>query len=115
MTKEERSGHVDIPKGAKIFRYGDLQSSGGSKQDTPFEFNGRVYRPNANNHWKAKYPEGMNRLKEIGRIGVVGNNISYVRFLKDKPVNPITNSWMDTGFAGFATDKKICCRNKSKK
>ena len=28
MTKEERSGQVSIPKGSRIFRYGDLQSSG---------------------------------------------------------------------------------------
>ena len=114
MSKEERNGSRGLPEGSKIFRYDNLQSSGAAKKDTPFEFNGKTYRPNKNNHWKAKFPEGMNRLKEASRIGLVGNNLSYIRFIMDKPVNPITNSWMDTGFAGFATDKKYVVETNPK-
>jgi len=106
MTKEERDGFVPIPKNSKIYCLGDLQSQGSSGEDTPFEFEGTIYRPNPNSHWKAKYPEGMERLKEARRIETFGTILRYVRFLNDNPVNPLTNSWMDTGFAGFTVDKK---------
>lgn len=106
MTKEERDGLVPIPHNSKIYRLDNLQSQGSSGEDTPFEFEGSLYRPNPSSHWKAKYPEGMERLKESRRIKKFGKSLSYVRFLNDNPVNPITNSWMDTSFAGFAVDKK---------
>ncbi len=114
MSNEERSGHSALPQGSKIFCYSDLQSTGSAKEDTPFEFGEEVYRPNPNNHWKAKYPEGMENLKKANRIGLVGNKIRYIRFIKDKPVNPISNSWMDTGFAGFSSDKRYIVETNKK-
>ena len=114
MSKDERSGRKPLPKGSRIFRFGDLQSSGSASGDTPFEFDGEVYRPNRNNHWKATWPDGMTRLKAARRIGCVGNTLSYVRYVDDNPVNPLTNSWMDTSFAGFATDKKYVVETNPK-
>jgi len=114
LLRGEREGLTSIPKGAQIFRYGDLQSSGAASEETPVEFNGEVFRPNPSNHWKAKYPEGMARLRFARRIEKVGNNLAYVRFVDDNPVNPLTNSWMDTGFAGFATDKRYVVETNPK-
>ena len=114
MSKEERSGRDLLPEGSQIFRLGDLQSSGASKEDAPFEFRGKVYRPNPNNHWKATWPDGMERLKVARRIDLAGNTLSYVRYITDYPVNPLTNSWMDTSFAGFATDKKYVVETNPK-
>ncbi len=107
LTKEERTGKAQIPTEARIFRYGDLQGQGGSNRDTPFEFKGRVFRPNPGSHWKANYPDGMNRLNEANRIALVGNTLSYVRYFNDSPVSPLNNAWMDTGVAGFASDKSF--------
>ena len=111
MSKEEKKGSVSLPEGSKIFTYGDLQSSDPAKKDTPFEFKGKIYRPNPNRHWKAKYPEGMERLRRANRIGVVGNNIKYIRFINDKPINDITNLWTDTG-SSFQTKRFVVQTNQ---
>ena len=114
MSKEERSGRKQLPDGSRIFRYDNLQSSGSASSDTPFEFDGEIFRPNRNNHWKATWPDGMKRLKAARRIDLIGRTLSYVRYITDNPVNPLTNSWMDTSFAGFATDKKYVVETNPK-
>ena len=114
MSREERERRKLLPDGSKIFRHGDLQSSGAASQDTPFEFDGETFRPNRNNHWKAAWPDGMARLKAARRIDKMGNTLSYIRYVTDNPVNPLTNSWMDTSFAGFATDKKYVVETNTK-
>jgi adenine-specific DNA-methyltransferase len=105
MTAEERSGVKPIPERSQIYRLGDLCGQGVSNEDTPFDFEGVTYRPTSNSHWKANYPEGMGKLRAAGRIGLAGRTLSYVRFLDDNLVNPINNAWLDTGHAGFASDK----------
>ncbi|OCC15405.1 putative DNA methylase [Dissulfuribacter thermophilus] len=106
MTIEERKGLKALPEKAKIYSVGDMTSQGASKEDTPFEFQGQIFRPKSASHWKANYHEGMLRLKHASRIELVGSHLRYVRFLSDYPVKPLTNAWMDTSFAGFATDKR---------
>lgn len=114
MTVEERRGTDPIPERARIYRLGDLQSSGASREDTPFEFDGEIYRPNPNNHWKARFPEGMERLAKARRVERIGRGIGYVRYLDDNPLLPVTNSWMDTGIAGFTSDKLYVVQTNSK-
>ena len=114
MSKDERRGRKNLPDGSRIFRFDNLQSSGAASGDTPFEFDGEIYRPNSNSHWKPNYPVGMDRLKAARRIGRVGNSLGYIRNVMDNPVSPITNSWMDTSFAGFATDKKYVVETNPK-
>ncbi len=106
MTKEEKAGRVPLPDKSRIFRHGDTQSQGSHSKDCPFEFEGNIYRPQSNSHWKAHYPKGMEKLKDKNRLAVIGNKLWYVRYIDDYPVQQLTNSWMDTGFAGYATDKK---------
>lgn len=106
LTKEEREGIIPLPDNAKIFGLDNLQSQGAASGDTPFEFEGSVYRPNTGSHWKASYPAGMEQLKQGRRIQKAGNTLRYVRYLNDNPVDPLNNSWMDTSFAGFASDKR---------
>ena len=114
MSKDERRGHKPLPNESRIFTYDNLQSSGSASGDTPFEFDGEIFRPNRNNHWKATWPDGMTRIKAARRVDRVGNTLRYVRYITDNPVNPLTNSWMDTSFAGFATDKKYVVETNPK-
>jgi adenine-specific DNA-methyltransferase len=114
MLKDEREGLAPIPENSKIYRLDNLQSQGASSEDAPFEFEGRTYHPNINSHWKANYPDGMERLKTARRIEKYGNTLSYVRFIDDNPVNPLNNSWMDTSFAGFAVDKQYVVETNAK-
>jgi adenine-specific DNA-methyltransferase len=114
LTKEEKENLAILPIGSKILTYGDLQSQGAAKEDTPFEFNGQTYRPNPGSHWKANYPEGMERLRKAQRIEVIGNTLRFVRYVDDYPVSPLNNAWMDTGFAGFVTDKRYVVETNTK-
>lgn len=93
LTDQERQDLAKIPEGGRLFSKGDLQSQGPASEDQPFEFKGKVYRPNLNSHWKAKYPEGMKRLADANRIVVTGNTLRYKRYLDDSPIYPITNFW----------------------
>jgi adenine-specific DNA-methyltransferase len=114
MTREERDGSRAVPKGARIYRLGDLQSQGSASEDTPFEFQGSIFRPKPTSHWTANYPDGMQKLRAAQRIELSGNTLNFVRFVHNYPVMPINNSWMDTGFAGFATDKRYVVETNAK-
>lgn len=47
----------------------------------------------------------MQNLHIAQRLEAVGNTLSYVRFIDDFPLYPITNVWDDTGTSGFADPK----------
>lgn len=85
----------ELPKGAKLFAKSDLLSSGAAGVDQAFEFEGKKYKPNTNSHWKAKFPEGMERLAKMGRIVLTGNTLRYKRYFDDFPLYPITNLWAE--------------------
>ena len=46
-------------------------------------YNGKTYYPNSGCHWKVKYPEGLDRLAELGRIEVVGNTLKFKKYFDD--------------------------------
>ncbi len=114
LTSDEREGLRTFPKGAKVFGYDNTASQGAASEETPFQVEGQTYYPPSNSHWKAKYPDGMDRLKWADRLAVVGNTLRYIRFLSDHPVEPLRNSWMDTSFAGYATDKQYVVETNPK-
>lgn len=104
MTPKERNGEIAIPEGSRVYRLSDITSQGAASEPQPYEFEGKHYIPGAGGHWKAKYPAGMDKLKELGRIQVSGKNLAYVRFANDFPAIPISNNWTDTN-VGFGTEK----------
>ena len=60
-----------------------------------------------NSHWKAQHPDGVQRLKRADRIALpTKNSIAYVRYLRDFPVQSMSNVWTDTQTGAF-TDEKI--------
>ena len=65
---------------------GDLQSQGASREQQPFEFEGKTYRPNPNSHWKPNYPDGLERLVAEDRIHVAANSLRFRRFASDFPL-----------------------------
>ena len=83
----------------------DLTSQGASDQSPQhFVYRNRSFVPPTGLHWKATV-SGLERLDKCGRVFLVGNTLRYLRFLDDFPVVPYTNSWTDTGIAGFTADK----------
>ena len=73
----------------------DLTSQGAAARDQAIVVRGKQYHPKAGLHWKTT-TDGLRRLAESGRIAVVGDVLSYVRFMDDFPVYPLVNSWSDT-------------------
>lgn len=95
------------PKGAKIYMSASIVSSGNASQPQPFELNGKLFYPGKDSHWKANYPDGMNRLKELRRLfSATGEKLRYVRYIDDFPYMVISNIWTDTSIGGFS-DKKV--------
>lgn len=105
VTAEERRGEKPIPEGARLFKPDNIQSQGASKEPQPFEFEGIRYQPSNNSHWKAHYPEGMQRLADAGRIHVARGSIQYRRFHEDFPFQQIGSIWTDTITGSFTADK----------
>ncbi|WP_239651847.1 site-specific DNA-methyltransferase [Neosynechococcus sphagnicola] len=72
----------------------------------PLEYNGRIFTPNKGRQWQTTL-EGMNRLGIVGRLIVQGNNLRYIRYLNDFPVNPLSNIWTDIGGIQSRSDPKV--------
>lgn len=100
MTPEERKGHSQIPEGAKIFRYGPLQSSGSASEPQPFEFDGKTYYPANNSHWKTTIT-GLEQLKKKGFLLKSGNNLAWKLYWDNYPAVNLANVWLDTQSGGF--------------
>lgn len=93
-------GRTQIPNGARIFRYGPLQSSGSASEPQPFEFDGKTYYPAPNNHWKTTL-QGLERLKKKGLLLKTGNNIAWKLHWDNYPAMNLANVWLDTQSGGF--------------
>jgi len=100
MKPEERRREVGLPKSARIFRYGPLESQGRSNTPQDFEFEGRLYRPSANSHWKVP-PAQLKIVAEKGQLIKCGNSIAWKLFWDYNPAKQVTNAWLDTQSGGF--------------
>jgi len=114
MTAAERRGEVELPKNSRIYKPSTIVSSGGSSTPQPFEFEGKTYNTPPNNHWKASFPDGMNRLVNANRIHKAANSIQYVRFEDDFGYKPLTNLWTDTATGNFTETKTFVVQTSTK-
>ncbi len=105
VTAQERRGERPLPDGVRLFKPDNIQSQGASKDPQPFAYEGVTYTPGRNSHWKAHYPEGMQRLADAGRIHVAKGSIQYRRFHDDFPFQQIGSIWTDTITGSFTADK----------
>jgi len=112
ITTAETVAPSLLPDGAKVFRLVSLESSGPPKDDTPFEFEGEVFRPNKNSHWKLAYPDGMNALKKSDRIVKNGNKLGWKYYISDYPLKVLSEVWTDT--AGFNPDQRYVVETRGK-
>ncbi|MFC1818248.1 site-specific DNA-methyltransferase [Thermodesulfobacteriota bacterium] len=104
-TPLEKENPEAIDKSWRVYTSDNLNGQGPPPEPTPFEFQGKVFNPSPNSHWKPNYPNGLKRLGLASRIEIIGNNLRYVRFFDDNPSSPIKNIWLDTSKAGFASGK----------
>src|SRR5215216_4447902 len=106
VKAKEKRGEAPLPEGAMLYNPDNLVGQGASTGAQPFTYEGKTYEPSTNAHWKANYPEGMERLAAAGRIHVAANSIRYRRFDNDFAYRTRGNVWTDTATGSF-TDEKI--------
>src|SRR3546814_7251929 len=83
-TEQER---MDPPPGARLFRGSDVTSqTAGATTIFPIELDGREFEPKKGG-WKTNAP-GMERLKAADRLHIIGNTLTYLRYLDDFSVFP---------------------------
>ncbi|WKT81424.1 site-specific DNA-methyltransferase [Thermosynechococcus sp. PP45] len=96
MTREEKGGQASIPNGARPYVAENLNSAGRTESCVfDFAYEGRVFRPTRGKSWKTNL-EGMKSLVTANRLFPIGNNLYYVLFHEDYPVQEIPNVWNDT-------------------
>ncbi len=115
MSTEERLDPRRLPVGSRIYRHDNLVSQGATPSGTvDFEFEGVTFYPGRNSHWKTTI-EGLNRLRDAGRLAAPSkNSLAYVRFLDDFPVAEYTNVWSDTQTGAFTDDKVYVVQTNAK-
>lgn len=102
------------PQGSRIYRPDNLSSQGSANVSQDFEFEGKIYTPSKNSHWKANYPTGMERLKELRRIHPTPNSLQYIRYFDDFPCQEISNLWNDTSTGSFLEEKRYVVQSGTK-
>lgn len=83
------------PKGSRVYRITATDSQGSAGVPQPLEFNGKTYNPPKSRHWTVNYPNGMQRLIDLGRIIATDNSLGYIRYFEDFPMQEINNVWDD--------------------
>lgn len=119
LTKEELANPGIIDAGCRPFRFqvlhserGGRPSGPGTAMHFPVEFGGTEYFPPGSRGWTTT-SEGIERLKQKGRLGIQGKSLSYIRFLDDFPAVPISNLWFDTQ-SGSGMDKVYVVQTNAK-
>jgi len=95
MSKQEMVGALTVPEGTKVFQCEKLASSGYTETCYfDIEFEGRSFPPKRTS-WRTNQ-KGMDALKTAERLHVLGDNIYYVSYFEDYPVQALPNLWNDT-------------------
>ena len=120
MSPEESDRPGSLPDGARVFKASDVTSqrqgrpSGpGTAMHFPIELEGRLFSPRGQRGWTTTQ-QGMERLRDQRRLHLVGDTPSYVRYFDDFPFFPASNTWADTGIAGYASEKLYVVQTNAK-
>ena len=100
MNQTEYENLSNVPPGSRIYRHADITAPGESSEDDSVEFEGELFRPGTNLHWKVRV-DGMYRLIEKDRIAKAGNTLRRILYFDESRHSEITNMWQDTTSGGF--------------
>jgi len=102
LTKEERGGAY-LGDAWQVAQFSFAVSKDpGDPSERLFKFQDKDYDCGVLRHWKTKNPTGLERLAKAGRLLGLASQLNYIRFLDDYPLSPLTNTWNDTGSAGYS-------------
>jgi adenine-specific DNA-methyltransferase len=117
MTTEELNNPELIPANWRMLRPDNLygQGSPSDPSEHEFVFERQTFRCPPSNHWKPGVKSGgMQRLADAKRLMVVGNTLSYKRYVEDFPVYLMDNVWNDTAISGFGRKKEYAVETSPK-
>ena len=114
MLPSERTRDQAALAKVRIYRHDNLKSqSGGETTGFDYAYEGHRFQ-RGRGFWKTNI-EGMNRLARAWRLGFpTFNSLSYVRFIDDFSVSPITDLWSDTQTGAFTDDKTYVVQTNAK-
>lgn len=94
------------PKGSKVWRTDNLTSQAGDDSARfPIQYEGKVWTISKGS-WKTS-KQGIERLKELGRLTPGINSLQYVRYYEDFPYFMSTNLWTDIMGIQSRKDPKV--------
>ncbi|MGC8908127.1 MAG: DNA methyltransferase [Desulfomonilaceae bacterium] len=112
IRRQQMADLALLPEGARVFQLVSLESAGPPSENTLLNFEGRVFRPASNNHWKLVYPEGMNAALKSGRVVQDGRKLRWKYYSDDYPLKVMSEVWTDT--AGFNPDQRYVAETRTK-
>ena len=105
MTAEENANPNLLSSNSRIFRPSPMTSqSASTTTSVPFKFEGKSFLPGSGG-WKTNVA-GFDKLVAANRITKRETSLSYIRYLNDFPVIPVSNLWLDTRW-GFDASERI--------
>ncbi len=109
LSREEKENPKLLPEGWRVAQLSFAVSQDAGKPEERFyTFKGKRYDCGAHRHWKTTNPLGLDNLAKASRLIGLGSQLNYVRYVEDFAATPLTNSWGDTGSAGFSNaDPKV--------
>jgi len=114
LTSRELRGDDIMPLEALLYKPDNILSQGKASSDQKFAFLGKEYSPGLNSHWKAQFPEGMNRLGQSSRLHVAKDSLQYVRLASDFRWKARNNIWIDTVTGQFTEEKIFVVQTNTK-
>ncbi len=89
----------------KIFRHRATYSATGSEGSKfGFKVDGIEFHPPTNRGWSTNQL-GLERLKNAGRLLIIGKTLEFIMYHDDFPFSVYTNYWDDTVTSGFSGEK----------
>ena len=108
-----RKAFLERPNQSDNFHSWDLASAGAGATTFDYEFQGEVFHPSANRHWKTQI-KGLDRATRADRLFKSTNSLRYKRYDKDFPVSEIHNTWTDTISGSFHEPRRYVVETSPK-
>jgi adenine-specific DNA-methyltransferase len=114
MTSNERNDPETVAPECRIAQLDNITSSrpAGDGDVREFIYCGKKFDPSKGT-FKTDLG-GLARLGQADRLGIAGNTLRYIRYLKDFAAFPLSNQWTDTTVAGFAANKQYIVETTTK-
>ena len=98
LTSDERTDpDTNLPEGARLYRRMRLASPGVSTtgRSRPYEWNGTIYPCPPGEQWRVSNPEGLDRLRDLGRLDAASAQglLGWKRYEHEVPGRRINNLW----------------------